>query len=84
MSLKDIRRHLLPLLATPKGRTKRYRGGIRSTRKGELEEEAGEAIAFEEDIHPQRGSAASEGVNVTGNILCFAAPTEKEKRHCVY
>ena len=46
MNLKDIRRHLSPLLATPKGRMKRPRGQIRGTRKSGHEAEAEEAIAL--------------------------------------
>ena len=35
MTLKDLRRHLPPSPATPKGRMKRPKGGIRSTRKND-------------------------------------------------
>ena len=38
MNVKDIRRHLLPSPATPKGRMKRPRGGIRSTRRQNKDE----------------------------------------------
>ena len=69
MNLKDIRRHLSPLLATPKGRMKRPRGQIRGTRKSGHEAEAEEAIAFEEDMHPRGENTTSQGVNVVGNVF---------------
>ena len=61
-NLNDISRHLPPPLATPKGRMKRPRGGIRSTRrekKDELEKELEEQLLLDEDMHPAAGSMAS-------------------------
>ena len=82
MNVKDIRRHLPPSPATPKGRMKRPRGGIRSTRKKnktEFEMEWEEQKRIDEDMHPTNGSTASEGVNKINNVFCFAALAEKEK-----
>merc|ERR1711966_522789 len=65
MNTKDIRRHLPPSPATPKGRMKRPRGGIRSTQrenKDEFEKELEEQLILDEDMHPAAGRTASEGV----------------------
>ena len=80
MNIKDIRRHLPPSPATPKGRMKRPRGGIRSTRrqnKDEFEKELEEQLKLDEDIHPANASTASEGVRTDNNMFCFAALAEK-------
>ena len=80
MNLKDIRRHLPPSPATPKGRMKKPKGGIRSTRKDELKraaKEAKEALEMDEDMHPKHKDKTSEGEKVN-NIFCFAALAEKE------
>ena len=64
MNVKDIRRHLPPPPATPKGRIKKPRGSIRSTRrekKDEFEKELEEQIKLDEDMHPAVGSTSSEG-----------------------
>ena len=81
MNLKDIRRHLPPSPATPKGRMKRPRGGIRSTRqkrKDEFEKKLEEQLLVDEDMHPAAGSTASEGVILSNNMFCFATLTEQE------
>ena len=57
MNVKDIRRHLPPLPATPKGRIKRPRGGIRSTRrenKDEFEKELEEQLTLSRRRHAPR------------------------------
>ena len=77
MNLKDIRRHFPPSPATPKGRTKKPKGGIRSTRKDELKKAAKEAMEMDEDMHPKREAKTSEGEKIN-NIFCFAALAEKE------
>ena len=85
MNIKDIRRHLPTLLATPKGRTKKPRGGIRSTRqeeKDEFEKELEEQIRLDKDVHPEAGSTASEGVPSNNNVFCFAALAETGKGWC--
>ena len=54
MNVKDIRRHLPPSPATPKGRMKKPRGGIRSTRrdkKDEFERELEEQLKLDNDMH---------------------------------
>ena len=82
MNVKDIRRHLPPSPATPKGRMKRPRGGIRSTRrenKTEFEMELEEQTIMDDGMHPTNGSTASEGVNMVNNVFCFAALAEKEE-----
>ena len=82
MNIKDIRRQLPPSPATPKGRMKRPRGGIKSTRrqnKDEFEKELEEQLKLEEDMHPTDANATSEGVTTDNNIFCFAALAEKEK-----
>ena len=83
MTVKDIRRHLPPSPATPKGRMKRPRGGIRSTRrqnKDEFEKELEEQLKLEEDMHPTDANATSEGVTTDNNIFCFAALAEKDEK----
>ena len=78
MNIKDIRRHLPPSPATPKGRMKKPRGGIRSTRrqnKDELEKELEEQLILDEDMHPAAGCTASGGVTTNNNVFCFAALT---------
>ena len=83
MILKDIRRHLPPSPATPKGRMKRPRGGITSTRrekKDEFEKALEEQLLVDKDMHPEAGRTASEGVKLSSNVFCFAALTEKEKQ----
>ena len=82
MNVKDIRRHLPPPPATPKGRMKKPRGGIRRLRrekKDELEKELEEQIKLDKDMHPEAGSAASEGVPMNNNVFCFASLAEKGK-----
>ena len=68
--------------ATPKGRTKKPRGGTRSTRqekKDEFEKELEKQMKLDEDMHPAAGSTASEGAPTNKNVFCFAALAEKEK-----
>ena len=82
MNVKYIHRHLPPPPATPTGRMKKPRGGIRSTqreKKDEFEKELEEQIKLDEDMHPAEESTASEGVPTHNNVFCFAALTEKEK-----
>ena len=82
MNLKDIRRHLPPSPATPKGRMERPRGGIRSTRqkrKDEFEKELEEQLLLDKDMHPTTGSTALEGVILSSNVICSAALADKEK-----
>ena len=74
MNVKDLRKHLPPSPATPKGRMKKPRAGIRSTRKeDELVEQ------YEEDMHPKDGVSCSDDVEIANNIFCFAALADKEK-----
>ena len=64
MNLKDIRRHLPPSPATPKGRTKKPRAGISSTTKND------ELVKnIEEDMHPKDGVSCSEEFEITNNIF---------------
>ena len=83
MNVKDIRRHLPSSPATPKDRTRKPRGGIRSTRqekKDEFEKELEQQIKLDEDMHPVAGRTASEGVPTNNNVLlCFTALAEKGK-----
>ena len=82
MNTKDIRKHLPPSPATPKGRMKRPRGGIRSTQrenKDEFEKELEEQLILDKDMHPAAGSTTSEGLPTNDNVFCFAALSEKEK-----
>ena len=82
MNVKYIHRHLPPPPATPTGRMKKPRGGIRSTqreKKDEFEKELEEQIKLDEDMHPATGSTASEGVPMNNNMFCFAALAETEK-----
>ena len=86
MNTKDIRRYLPPSLVTPKGRMKRPKGGIRSTRrenKDEFEKELEEQLILDEDMHPATGSMASKGVPTNNNMFCFAALAEKEKERYI-
>ena len=82
MNTKDIRKHLPPSPATPKGRMKRPRGGIRSTRrerKDEFEKELEEQLVLDKGMHPPAGSTTSEGVPTNNNEFCFVVLTEKGK-----
>ena len=86
MNIKDIRKHLPPSPATPNGRMKKTRGGIRSTRqerKYEFEKELEEQLILDEDMHPAAGSAASEGVPTNNNVFYFAALAEKKKEQYI-
>ena len=77
MNLKDIRRHLPTSLATRKGRMKKPREGIRSTRKNsELVNKTQDNM---QDMHPTDGVSCSDNVQITNNIFCFAALADKEK-----
>ena len=64
MNLKDLRKHLPPSPATPKGRMKKPKAGIRSTTKdNELVEK------IEEDMHPQDGVSCLDRVEISNNIF---------------
>ena len=79
MNIKDICRYLAPSPATAKGRMKKPKAGIRSTRnsKSEIVKEEEE---YAEDMHPTDGSTSSEGViEKENNMFCFAALADKEK-----
>ena len=75
MNVKDIRKHLAPSPATAKGRMKKPKQGIRSTRKNQCEE-----VMDAEDMHPTNRSKTSEGGGEhEANFFCFAALADKEK-----
>ena len=87
MNVKDIWRHLPLSPATPKRRTKKPRGCIRSTqreKKDEIEKELEEQIKLDEDMHPEAGSTASEDVPMNNNVFYFAALAGKRKGNDVH
>lgn len=77
MNVKDIPRYLAPLSATPKGRMKKPKAGIRSTQR---KDEKIEQIIDDNNMHPKDGSTSSEGaVGKIYNIFCVAVLSDKEK-----
>ena len=79
MNVKDICRYLAPSPATAKGRMKKPKAGIRSTRN-KKSENVKEEDEYMEDMHPTDGSTSSEGVGGNeNNMFCFAAIADKEK-----
>ena len=81
MKTKMVRKYLAPSPAISKGRMKRPRAGIRSTRKANKPEAAAEVPEEEEQVSAPGQSEAhvipNDNNEQTSNVFCYAALEDK-------